>query len=257
MPQAGHGRFFHGFLDYDRTTLGTKNTVLAWIEARLPWKKGFRLVDQITNPKMTFTDRLRLIFKGILDPIGALLNRTGLTPNAITLLGLTGTTLGSYFLARGEMLIGGLTLLLTVPIDALDGTMARLRGESSDFGAFVDSVSDRYSELITFGGLLYYFLMQGNTPGVMLTFAAASGSVLVSYVKARAEGLNFTAKVGLLTRVERYIVLIPSLVFNQPLLGVGLIALLGNITALQRIAHVRVQGHARMKEAREKKQYIH
>ncbi|MBI5839094.1 MAG: CDP-alcohol phosphatidyltransferase family protein [Chloroflexi bacterium] len=205
-------------------------------------------MDSTTNPKPTFTDRLRIIFKGVLDPIGAFLNRTGLTPNAITLLGLAGTTLGAYFLARGEMMIGGITLLLTVPIDALDGTMARLRGESSDFGAFVDSVSDRYSELITFGGLLYYFAVQGDQLGAMLTFTAAAGSVLVSYVKARAEGLNFTAKVGLLTRVERYIVLIPSLVFDQPLIGMGLIALLGNITALQRIFYVRIQGHARMKK---------
>jgi CDP-diacylglycerol--glycerol-3-phosphate 3-phosphatidyltransferase len=209
-------------------------------------------VDETIKAKPTFTDRLRAVFKGVLDPIGGLLNRTGLTPNAITLLGLAGTTLGAYFLARGQMTLGGIILLITVPIDALDGTMARLRGEPSDFGAFVDSVTDRYSELITFGGLLYYFLSQDHHLGVMLTFTAAAGSVLVSYVKARAEGLNFGAKVGLLTRVERYIVLIPSLVFNQPLLAMGLIALLGNITALQRILYVRVQGHARMKKSKGK-----
>lgn len=188
------------------------------------------------------------MFKGVLDPIAVFLNRIGLTPNSITLLGLAGTTLGAYYLARGQMTLGGLILLITVPIDALDGTMARLRGESSDFGAFVDSVSDRYGELITFGGLLYYFLTQDSHLGAMLTFAAAAGSVLVSYVKARAEGLDFTAKVGLLTRAERYIVLMPALIFNQPLIGVALIALLGNFTALQRILYVRVQGHARMKK---------
>ena len=215
-------------------------------------------MDQTTNPKPTFTDRLRLVFKGILDPIGIFLNRTGLTPNAITLLGLAGTTLGAYFLARGEMLLAAITLLLSVLVDAFDGTMARLRGDSSDFGAFVDSVSDRYAELITFGGLLYFFLDQNNHLGAMITFLAAAGSVLVSYVKARAEGLDFTAKVGILTRVERYFVLIPSLVFNQPLLGVALIALLGNITALQRILHVRLQGPARNEEARrKKKEYLH
>jgi CDP-diacylglycerol--glycerol-3-phosphate 3-phosphatidyltransferase len=209
-------------------------------------------VDETIKAKPTFTDRLRAVFKGVLDPIGGFLNRTGLTPNAITLLGLAGTTLGAYFLARGQMTLGGIILLITVPIDALDGTMARLRGEPSDFGAFVDSVSDRYSELITFGGLLYYFLSQDHHLGAMLTFTAAAGSVLVSYVKARAEGLDFSAKVGLLTRVERYIVLIPSLVFNQALLAMGLITLLGNITALQRILHVRVQGHARMKKSKGK-----
>ena len=180
------------------------------------------------NSKPTFTDRLRLIFKGILDPTGTFLNRLGLTPNAITLLGLAGTTVGAYLISQGKMTTGGIVLLLSVLVDALDGTMARLRGESSDFGGFVDSVSDRYAELITFGGLLYFFLSQEDYPGVMVTFAAASGSLLVSYIKARAEGLGFIAKVGILTRVERYIVLIPSLIFDQPFLAVILIAVLGD-----------------------------
>lgn len=209
------------------------------------------------NSKKTFTDRLRIIFKGILDPIGTFLNRIGLTPNAITLLGLVGTSIGAYVISQGEMTKGGIILLLSVLVDALDGTMARLRGESSDFGGFVDSVSDRYAEFITFGGLLYYFLSQENYAGVMIAFAATGGSVLVSYVKARAEGLGFTAKVGILTRVERYIVMIPLLIFNQPFIAVGLIALLGNITALQRILHVRAQGHERMRKARENKEYLH
>jgi CDP-diacylglycerol--glycerol-3-phosphate 3-phosphatidyltransferase len=154
------------------------------------------------------------------------------------------------------MITGGIVLLLFVLVDALDGTMARLRGESSDFGGFVDSVSDRYAEFITFGGLLYYFLSQENFTGVMVTFAATAGSVLVSYVKARAEGLGFTAKVGILTRVERYFVLIPLLIFNQPFIAVSVIAILGNITAFQRIAHVRTQGHERMRKARENKEYL-
>lgn len=209
------------------------------------------------NSKPTFTDGLRLIFKAILDPIGGFLNRLGLTPNAITLLGLVGTTIGAYMISQGKMTTGGIVLLLSVLVDALDGTMARLRGESSDFGGFVDSVSDRYAEFITFGGLLYYFLSQGNYLGVMVTFIATAGSVLVSYVKARAEGLGFTAKVGILTRAERYIVLIPLLVFNQPFMAVVLIALLGNVTAFQRIVHVRAQGHERMRKTNENKEYLH
>jgi phosphatidylglycerophosphate synthase len=140
------------------------------------------------NLKPTFTDRLRIIFKGILDPIGAFLNRLGLTPNTITLLGLVGTSIGAYFLSQGKMTTGAFVLLASVLVDAFDGTMARLRGEPSDFGGFVDSVSDRYAELITFAGLLYFFLSQNDELGVMVTFAAAAGSVLVSYVKARAEG---------------------------------------------------------------------
>jgi CDP-diacylglycerol--glycerol-3-phosphate 3-phosphatidyltransferase len=154
------------------------------------------------------------------------------------------------------MVLGGVVLFLSVIVDVFDGTMARLRGEPSDFGAFVDSVSDRYAEFITFGGLLYYFLSQQDYRGVVVTFLATAGSVLVSYVKARAEGLGFTAKVGILTRFERYFVLIPLLVFNQPFLAVCVIAVLGNITAFQRIFHVRIQGRERLKKAKENKQYI-
>jgi CDP-diacylglycerol--glycerol-3-phosphate 3-phosphatidyltransferase len=146
------------------------------------------------------------------------------------------------------MLTGGILVLVMTPIDALDGTMARLRGESSDFGAFVDSVSDRYSELIIYGGLLYHFLTAGDTLGGLLVFAAAAGSVLVSYVKARAEGLGYGAKVGLLTRVERYLVLAPSLVFNQLYIGLGVIAVFANITAIQRIWYVRSQFYAKVKK---------
>lgn len=205
------------------------------------------------STKLTFSDRARLIFKGILDPIGAFLNRLGLSPNTITLLGLVGTTVGAYVIAQGRMTTGAFILLASVLVDAFDGTMARLRGEPSDFGAFVDSVSDRYAELVTFGGLLYYFLTQSDYPGVVVSFIAAAGCVLVSYVKARAEGLGFTAKVGILTRFERYLVLIPLLVFNQPFLAVAIIAVLANITAFQRIFHVRVQGRERINESRNAK----
>ena len=203
------------------------------------------------NKKQTFSDRARIIFKGILDPIGAFLNRLGLTPNTITLLGLAGTTIGAYVLSQGRMTTGAFILLASVLVDAFDGTMARLRGEPSDFGAFVDSVSDRYAELVTFGGILYFFLTQNDYPGVIVSFLAAAGSVLVSYVKARAEGLGFTAKVGILTRLERYIVLIPLLVFNQPFIAVVVIAVLANITAYQRILRVRAQGRERIRQSKE------
>ncbi|HET8563016.1 MAG TPA: CDP-alcohol phosphatidyltransferase family protein [Candidatus Binatia bacterium] len=198
--------------------------------------------------RKTLSDYLRLWFKWFLDPVGGFFIRLGLTPNMMTMLGLIGNTVGAYYLARGEMLTGGLLVLIMTPIDALDGTMARLRGEPSDFGAFVDSVTDRYSELIIYGGLLYYFLSQGEPLGGMLVFGAAAGSVLVSYVKARAEGLGFEAKIGLLTRVERYLILAPSLVFDQLLIGLGIIALFANITALQRIWHVRQRAHEKMKK---------
>jgi CDP-diacylglycerol--glycerol-3-phosphate 3-phosphatidyltransferase len=189
--------------------------------------------------KKTFSDYLRLWFKWVLDPLGRFFLGLGFTPNMVTALGLIGNTVGAFYLARGEFLIGGIFIAVMTPVDALDGTMARLRGEASDWGAYVDSVSDRYSELIIYGGLLYHFLTLGMPFEGILTFGAAAGSVLVSYVRARAEGLGYEAKVGLLTRAERYLVLAPALVFNKVSLGLGILAIFANFTALQRIWYVR------------------
>ncbi len=137
---------------------------------------------------VTFTDILRARFKGILEPVAAFLNKLGLMPNTATLLGLFGTTIAAFFLAAGHITIGGLILLFAAPIDALDGTMARLRGQSNVFGAFVDSVTDRYSELVIFGGLLIFYLQRHDWLGAGLTYLAAAGSILVSYIRARAVG---------------------------------------------------------------------
>jgi len=208
--------------------------------------------SNITTTRKTFTDYLRLWFKWFLDPLGGFFNRLGITPNMMTMLGLLGNSVGAYYLSQGELLTGGIWIALMTPVDALDGTMARLRGESSDWGAYVDSVTDRYSELIIYGGLLYYFLKLGEPLGGILTFGAAAGSVLVSYVKARAEGLGYEAKVGLLTRAERYIVLAPALVFNQLYIGLGILAIFANITALQRIWHVRRHAHVKSSVGSEK-----
>jgi CDP-diacylglycerol--glycerol-3-phosphate 3-phosphatidyltransferase len=191
--------------------------------------------------RKTFTDQMRDRFKGILDPLAAFFNRIGLKPNTMTVLGLVGNTLGAYLLARGEMFWGGAIILAMGPVDALDGTMARLRGEATKFGAFVDSVTDRYSELVIFGGLLFYYLQRQDWLGVGLTYAAASGSILVSYVRARGQSLGYDTKVGLLTRMERYLVLVPSLMLNWPMVGIAIIAVFANITAIHRILDVRRQ----------------
>lgn len=211
-------------------------------------------MDQVKEKekKVTLTDRFRVIFRGILDPIAGFLNRIGLTPNTMTLLGLLGNTIGAVFLARGQMTIGGIIILVMGPVDALDGSMARLRGMDSKFGAFVDSVTDRYSELVIFGGLMYYYVTQaeGNEAliGTLLVFLAAAGSVMVSYIRARGQSLGWDTKVGILTRMERYLVLAPTLVINQPLWGIVIIALFANITALQRIFDVRRQAHQTFEE---------
>ncbi len=199
----------------------------------------------LSPPARTLTNLLRIRFKPLLDWSGSLLNRTGLTPNHLTLIGLAGNAAGAYLVSQGYLLAGGLLILAMGPVDALDGTLARLRGEPEKFGAFVDSVTDRWSELVIFLGLLYYYIARGQTEYALLTFLAAAGSVMVSYTKARAESLGYDASVGWLSRLERYLVLAPSLVLALPQVGLAIIAVFANLTAVQRAAHVRRQARGR------------
>jgi CDP-diacylglycerol--glycerol-3-phosphate 3-phosphatidyltransferase len=198
-------------------------------------------IDQTAPKRATITDWARKNFKGLLDPLGQFFIKLGLHPNTMTLLGLAGSVAGAAFLAQGHMTTGGLLILLAGPFDALDGTMARLLGQPTKFGAFVDSVTDRWSEMLIFAGLLWHYLQRGETLYCLLVFAATMGSVMVSYTKARAEALGFDCNVGVLTRLERYIVMAPALIFNLPWVALWIVAILANITALQRAVYVRQQ----------------
>lgn len=191
----------------------------------------------------TLTDQLRVRLKGIVEPPAAFFNRLGLKPNTMTILGLVGNAIGAILLAKGYMTWGGLIILAMGPVDALDGAMARLRGEATQFGGFVDSVTDRYSELVILGGLLLYYLQAGDWLSALGIYLAAAGSVLVSYIRSRGQSAGYETKVGLLTRMERYAVLSPALIFNYPMVGVWIIAVFANITALQRILDVRRQAY--------------
>lgn len=203
-------------------------------------------IVEAMNEKKTLTDYLRKWLKGIAEPIARFLIRIGLKPNVVTYLGLIGNFVGAYLIAIGQITWGGIMVLLMGPLDGLDGTMARLKGESTKFGAFIDSVTDRYSELVILAGLMAYFLQQQNWLACGLVYLSAAGSIMVSYVKARAESLGFDAKVGLLTRAERYLVLAPSLVFNIPMVALWILAIFANITAVQRFIYVRKQWYSQL-----------
>ncbi len=222
---------------------------IAYGNSKVSWKGSAQQVED-SKPKkqsLTFSDRMRVVFKGTLDPVGTFFNRLGIYPNTMTLIGLAGNIVAAVLLAMGHITVGGILVLLMGLVDSLDGTMARLRGMPSEFGAFVDSVTDRYSELVIFGGLLYYFLAKGDWISSLGIYIAAGGSVLVSYVRARAASVGMDTKVGFLSRFERYLVLAPSLIFNIPIVGVWIIAVFANITAVQRIVDVRRQAHEQNK----------
>jgi CDP-diacylglycerol---glycerol-3-phosphate 3-phosphatidyltransferase len=197
------------------------------------------VAQAIEKEPLTFTDILRARFQVVVNPAASFLNRLGLTPNMVTVIGLLGNILGAAILATGQISLGGFVILLMAPLDAVDGSMARLSGLKSDFGAFLDSVTDRYSELAIFGGLLVYFMQQQDTLSTVVVYLAAIGSLMVSYTRARAQSVGLEAKVGLLSRVERFLILVPCLLINQPLWALWLIAILSNITAIQRVWYVR------------------
>ncbi len=201
--------------------------------------------------KLTFSDKMRVWFRWYYGPIAAFLNRLGIRPNTVTLIGLAGTVGCAVLIALGHMTWAGILLLIMGPVDAMDGALARLRNEASGWGAFVDSVTDRYAELFLFLGFLIYYMLHANATGVLLAYLAAAGSVLVSYVKARADASKLDANIGLLTRVERYLVLIPGLIFNLPMVALVIIAIFANFTALQRILRVRRDAHRRLSQSQE------
>jgi len=199
---------------------------------------------------------MRVWFRWYLIPFAKFFDRLGIRPNTVTLIGLAGTVAVAVLIALGQMTWAGILLLIMGPVDAMDGALARMRNEASDWGAFVDSVTDRYSELFLFLGFLIHFMLHADPAGMLMAYLAASGSVLVSYVKARADASKLDANVGLLTRVERYIVLIPGLIFSGlypplSLITLIIIAIFANFTALQRILRVRRDAYRRQSQTQE------
>ena len=195
----------------------------------------------IKSDKRTFTDFLRKFFAQALNKVASFLNKLGIKPNVITAAGLIGNLAAACLIAWGYLLWGGIVAMVIGPLDALDGVLARMRNESGRFGSFLDSVTDRYSEIILYAGLIIYYLQFDQKSFMLLAFMAATGSLMVSYVRAKAESVEFSAKVGLLTRAERYLILIPGLLFGYTHISLWILAILTHFTALQRIWFVRKQ----------------
>jgi CDP-diacylglycerol--glycerol-3-phosphate 3-phosphatidyltransferase len=188
---------------------------------------------------MTVTDRLRVLFGGVIGKIALGLMRAGLNANQIPWIGFIGNIIATVFIAKGSLMLGGIFAGGSCLLDALDGAIARASGGGSRYGALLDSTLDRFSEYALFLGLLIHFIGINNQAGILLAFLSFAGSILVSYVRAKGEGLGISVKRGLMTRVERLVVLIFSLLIRQPFYGLLIIAILGNFTAVQRFWIVR------------------
>jgi CDP-diacylglycerol--glycerol-3-phosphate 3-phosphatidyltransferase len=171
----------------------------------------------------------------LVEPIARFLQRLGLSPNGVTILGFFMTTAVAAVLATGRLRISGVLLILTLGADALDGALARLTGTTSRFGAFLDSTLDRWAEVALYGALIWHYLKLGQDTAVLLATGAMAASLLVSYTRARAEGVGLECKEGLLTRFERMAILILGLIFNLVVPALWIIAGLAGLTAIQRI----------------------
>ncbi len=181
------------------------------------------------------TDLARNWGARIAQPVAAFLSRLGLTPNGATLLGF-GMTLGvACLLAFGYHRLGGALLILTLAFDAVDGTIARTTGRVTRFGGVLDSTLDRWAEIAIYGALMWYYSQVGFRVGALLAAAAMATSLMVSYTRARAEGAGFALKEGLLTRLERMVVLIAGLILNVAPWALLTIAILAMFTAIQRL----------------------
>ncbi|MSQ41226.1 MAG: CDP-alcohol phosphatidyltransferase family protein [Dehalococcoidia bacterium] len=185
----------------------------------------------------TFRRRLSSLFQQLQAPLVRLLARTGVTPNQVTLLGLLLSVAAAVLASQGWFLWAGLTLAVGSALDMVDGMLARSTGKASPQGALLDSVADRLGEAAVLLGLLLYYVTQqpeGWRAPLLVGLALVNG-FLVSYVRARAEGLGVTGKKGLMTRPERVVALVAGLVLGWVEVALAVIALLSLVTWVQRL----------------------
>jgi CDP-diacylglycerol--glycerol-3-phosphate 3-phosphatidyltransferase len=223
---------------------------------------------------LTISNQTRDRVKGIFEPIALALGRFGLTPDALTVLGFAITVVGAILLAQQQWLAGGIAVLIGGVFDMFDGTLARAMNRVSRWGAFLDSTLDKAGEIVAYLGIIAGLQSVGLADGPLLAAAALGASVMVSYTRARSEGLGFTkgagmAAVGIMPREVRLAVLSLGLILAGLLgtspyfvdgssgaggmavpigasvlfLALGIIAVGSTITTIQRILHVRSQAN--------------
>jgi CDP-diacylglycerol--glycerol-3-phosphate 3-phosphatidyltransferase len=197
---------------------------------------------------MNLIDIRRNLAHRITDPIVGILSKSGITPNALTFINLALNIAAAFVIATGYFLLGGILVLVAGLFDLFDGALARFIKQTTRFGAILDSVADRISEAALLCGLLIWYIPQeGNSLEIMLIFVVLIGSFLVSYIRARAEGLGWQCQVGLFTRAERVIVLAIGLLINQIFIVLCVLAVFVFFTVVQRLVYlwkqVKIEGN--------------
>jgi CDP-diacylglycerol---glycerol-3-phosphate 3-phosphatidyltransferase len=182
-------------------------------------------------------DYLRIILDRAATPFACALLWCRVTPNQVSLMGILLTLVTAALIVNGQLLAAGLMYILAASLDLLDGVLARMAKMASRFGAFLDSTADRISEGVVFAAIAYHFASHGQPVDAAIAVLALLGSLLVSYTRARAEGLGLECKVGIVTRAERVVLVALGLILGLLPVAVYLLAALTAFSATQRILH--------------------
>ncbi len=191
---------------------------------------------RLATSNLTLNDRFRRFFLPVTEWIGKQGARLGINPDLVTLAGCLITLISAWLAGRGDFLLAGIVLIPGFLLDAVDGAIARAMERKDCFGQLFDSTLDRYSDGFIFCGLAYYFASQGQLNESLLAMVALIGAFMVSYVRARAEGMGIGAiKEGLFDRAVRSIILVIALLSGWVVPGLALLAVGAHLTAIQRI----------------------
>jgi CDP-diacylglycerol--glycerol-3-phosphate 3-phosphatidyltransferase len=185
-----------------------------------------------------FEQKARDVSRPTLEAVSRRLAKWNISPDAVTYLGLVLTIGVAVLVAVGEIRWAGVAYIVAAVCDALDGTLARVSGKGSRFGAFLDSSIDRFEESIVFLGLSIYYAQVGGLYEIPLILVVSVGSLMVSYTRARAEAVGVACKVGFMTRVPRVVIMIAGLILNQVLIALIVLAVTTLFTTFHRMYHV-------------------
>ena len=170
-------------------------------------------------------------------PLSRIAKKIPLSPNTLTIAGFLVTVIAALMIPR-NIRVGGMLILIGGIFDLLDGVVARTKGQVTKFGAFLDSILDRYSDAFLFIAISWYFLTKENLTGILISLGTLTGAFLISYARARAEGLGQTCHVGIMERPERIILLAFATITGWLLPVLWIMLVLTHITVLQRIYYV-------------------
>ena len=188
-------------------------------------------------------EKIRRNLSGIvIKPTIPLIQRTGLTPNSLTVIGLLIHAAAALLIINGYFIWAGITVLFSGLFDMLDGALAKNTNRVSKFGAMLDSVSDRMAEALVLFSICYFYSLTGQILPILLSFTTLTGSFLTSYIRARAEGLGIDCEVGWFTRAERVVLISLGLLINQIIVVLAVLTVLTFFTVVERLVHVHKQG---------------